>query len=70
MRRDGCHELVGTFLIPVFLSLAQAWASFRVILLVQTDTIYDGIHYISQARSFQERHVSRYVHLNHLGIRP
>lgn len=64
--RDGCQELTGTFLVPVFFSLVQAWASLRVILQVQTGPIHDGVHFITQARRFQEQLLPRNKQVEYL----
>jgi hypothetical protein len=45
-------QFAGLFLIPVFFSLVQCWAAFRVIVAVPPESIRDGIAFISQSRLF------------------
>lgn len=67
-------HLAGLFLIPVFFSLVQFWAAFRVILAVPTGSIQDGIGYVTQSRLFVQPPVlplSQYLNfLREYGLYP
>jgi hypothetical protein len=60
VRWGGCQEFIGMFLVPVFFSLVQSWASFRVILQRPYNPVADEIMYVTQARYFQVHYLPRY----------
>src|SRR5260370_15249618 len=51
-------QVVGLFLIPIFFTLMQGWAAQRIGMQLEGGPLYDGRHYIAQARVLQDQPVT------------
>lgn len=58
-RSPYTFDAVVLFAIPAAVALVQFWASYRMMLEVQTASLADGIQYVLQGRTFQNRYIPR-----------